>query len=106
MTLNWALFIEGTVSVGGTEVVGARLIIRLLKNTRGIQMIKKNMLYYVLQTDHSLFQCLKRLGFQRDSTIYLFQLMINRLCSLQTGGEPFATICSLSFIDCMVVYSV
>jgi len=41
VTLNWALFIEGTVSVGGTEVVGARLIIRLLKNTRGIQMIKK-----------------------------------------------------------------
>ena len=80
-------------------------MIRLLKNTRGIQIIKKkNMLY--LQTDHSLFQCLKRLGFQRGSTIYLFQLMIDRLCSLQTGGEPFTTICFLSFIGCMVAYFV
>ena len=41
VTLNWALFIEGTVTVGGTVGVGARLIIRLLKNIRWVQNIFK-----------------------------------------------------------------
>lgn len=44
VTLNWALFIEGTVTVGGTAGVGARLIIRLLKNIRRVQNTLKHVI--------------------------------------------------------------